>query len=161
TGMRIEDTADLCDQIENWLRQQIPSSEVASIIDNIGLPYSGINLSYTNSAPVGSSDADILVTLAPGHHPTAGYVQRLRLELPRRFPGVTFAFLPSDIVGQILNFGLPAPIDIQVLGNDLEGNRQYADMLLAKVRRVSGTADMRVQQPFNLPYLHLSVDRTK
>jgi multidrug efflux pump subunit AcrB len=160
-GMRIEDTADLCDQIETWLRQQIPSAEISSIIDNIGLPYSGINLSYTNSAPVGSSDADILVTLAPNHHPTAAYVQKLRLELPKRFPGVTFSFLPSDMVGQILNFGLPAPIDIQVLGNDLEGNRQYADNLLAEVRRVSGTADMRIQQPFDLPYLHLTVDRTK
>jgi multidrug efflux pump subunit AcrB len=161
TGMRIEDTAALCDQIETWLRQQIPTAEVASIIDNIGLPYSGINLSYTNSAPVGSSDADILVTLAPKHHPTPDYVQKLRLELPKRFPAATFAFLPSDMVGQILNFGLPAPIDIQILGNDLEGNRDYADMLLAKVRHVSGTADMRIQQPFNLPYLHLTVDRTK
>ena len=161
TSMRIEDTADLCDQIETWLRQQIPAAEIESIIDNIGLPYSGINLSYTNSAPVGSSDADILVTLGRNHHPTASYVQKLRLELPRRFPGVTFSFLPSDMVGQILNFGLPAPIDIQVLGSDIEGNRHYADMLLTQVRRVSGTADMRIQQPFNLPYLHMTVDRTK
>jgi multidrug efflux pump subunit AcrB len=161
TGMRIEDTADLCDHIDNWIRAQIPAAEVSSIIDNIGLPYSGINLSYSNSAPVGSSDADILVTLAPKHRPTPDYVQRLRLELPKRFPGVTFAFLPSDIVGQILNFGLPAPIDIQVLGNDLEGNRKYADTLLPEVRRVSGTADMRIQQPFDLPYLHMTVDRTK
>jgi multidrug efflux pump subunit AcrB len=161
TGMRIEDTADLCDHIDNWIRTQIPAGEVSSIIDNIGLPYSGINLSYSNSAPVGSSDADILVTLAPKHRPTPDYVQRLRLELPKRFPGVTFAFLPSDMVGQILNFGLPAPIDIQILGNDLEGNRQYADVLLPEVRRVSGTADMRIQQPFDLPYLHMTVDRTK
>jgi multidrug efflux pump subunit AcrB len=161
TGMRIEDTADLCDHIDNWIRSQIPAAEVSSIIDNIGLPYSGINLSYSNSAPVGSSDADILVTLAPKHRPTPDYVQRLRLELPKRFPGVTFAFLPSDMVGQILNFGLPAPIDLQILGNDLEGNRQYADMLLSEVRRVSGTADMRIQQPFDLPYLHMTVDRTK
>jgi multidrug efflux pump subunit AcrB len=161
TGMRIEDTADLCDHIENWMRTQIPAAEVSSIIDNIGLPYSGINLSYSNSAPVGSSDADILVTLARKHHPTPDYVQKLRLELPKRFPGATFAFLPSDMVGQILNFGLPAAIDIQILGNDLEGNREYADMLLSQVRRVSGTADMRIQQPFDLPYLHMTVDRTK
>ena len=160
-GMRIEDTADLCDHVENWLRTQIPAAEISSIIDNVGLPYSGINLSYTNSAPVGTSDADILVTFTPKHHPTADYVQKLRLELPKRFPGVTFAFMPSDMVGQILNFGLPAPIDIQVLGNDLAGNQQYADMLLSQARRVSGTADMRIQQPFNLPYLHLTVDRTK
>jgi multidrug efflux pump subunit AcrB len=160
-GMRIEDTADLCDHMETWIRTQIPSSEVASIIDNIGLPYSGINLSYTNSAPVGTSDADILVTLAPKHHPTAEYVKKLRLELPKKFPGVSYAFLPSDMVGQILNFGLPAPIDIQVLGNDLQGNRQYADMLLSQVRRVAGMADARIQQPFNLPYVHMTVNRTK
>jgi multidrug efflux pump subunit AcrB len=161
TGMRIEDTADLCDRVELWLRQQIPAAEVSSIIDNIGLPYSGINLSYSNSAPVGSSDADILVSLARNHHPTDDYIRQLRLKLPKQFPGVTFSFLPSDMVGQILNFGLPAPIDIQVLGNDLEGNRRYADGLLTKVRHVSGTADLRIQQPFNQPYLHFTVDRTK
>lgn len=161
TGMRIEDTADLCDRVELWIRQQIPAAEVSSIIDNIGLPYSGINLSYSNSAPVGTSDADILVTLSRDHHPTPDYIRQLRLKLPKQFPGVIFAFLPSDMVGQILNFGLPAPIDIQVVGNDLENNRLYADALLEKVRHVSGTADLRIQQPFDEPYLHLEVDRTK
>jgi multidrug efflux pump subunit AcrB len=161
TGMRIEDTAFLCDLVENSIRQQVPAAEMKSIIDNIGLPYSGINLSYSNSAPVGTSDADILVTLTPKHHPTAVYVDQLRLSLAKQFPGVMFAFLPSDMVTQILNFGLPAPIDIQVVGNDLEGNRAWASALLQKIRYVPGTADLRVQQPFDEPYLHLRIERTK
>jgi multidrug efflux pump subunit AcrB len=161
TGMRIEDTAYLCDLIENSIRREIPPAEVSSIIDNIGLPYSGINLSYSNSAPVGTSDADVLVTFAPKHHPTADYVDQLRLSLPKEFPGVTFAFLPSDIVTQILNFGLPAPIDIQVVGRDLEGNHAWANQVLSQIRSVPGTADMRIQQPFNEPYLNVRIERTK
>src|SRR5437868_3993562 len=161
TGMRIEDTAFLCDLVETSIRHEIPAAEVSSIIDNIGLPYSGINLSYSNSAPVGTSDADVLVTLAPKHHPTEAYVESLRLSLQKQFPGVMFAFLPSDMVTQILNFGLPAPIDIQVTGNDLEGNRAWASQLLQQVRYVPGTADLRIQQPFDQPYLHLRVERTK
>src|SRR6202008_2795381 len=160
-GMRIEDTAFLCDLVENSIRKQIPADEVSSIIHNIGLPYSGINLSYSNSAPVGASDADILVTLSPKHHPTAHYVEELRLSLAKEFPGVMFAFLPSDMVSQILNFGLPAPIDIQVVGSDLEGNRVWATKLLEKVRDVPGTADLRIQQPFDNPFIHLKVERTK
>jgi multidrug efflux pump subunit AcrB len=161
TGMRIEETANLCDQVEQAIRKEIPASEVQSVIDNIGLPYSGINLSYSNSAPVGSSDADILVTLSAKHHPTDKYIHQLRLSLPKQFPGVTFAFLPADMVAQILNFGLPAPIDVQVVGNDLQGNRLYADALLAKMRYVSGATDLRIQQPFDQPYLRLRVERTK
>jgi multidrug efflux pump subunit AcrB len=161
TGMRIEDTAFVCDIVEQSVRRQIPANEVSSIIDNIGLPYSGINLSYSNSAPVGTSDADILVTLSANHRPTADYVRHLRQELPKQFPGVTFYFLPADMVGQILNFGLPAPIDVQVVGQDLEGNRRFADALLAKMRYVPGAADLRIQQPFDEPYLHLRVERTK
>jgi multidrug efflux pump subunit AcrB len=161
TGMRIEETANLCDQVEKAIRQQIPANEVHNVIDNIGLPYSGINLSYSNSAPVGTSDADILVTLSANHHPTDKYIQQLRLGLPKQFPGVSFAFLPADMVSQILNFGLPAPIDVQVVGNDLEGNRQYATALLEKMKNVSGTADLRIQQPFDEPYLRLRVERTK
>jgi multidrug efflux pump subunit AcrB len=161
TGMRIEETANLCDLVEQSIRRQIPANEVQSVIDNIGLPYSGINLSYSNSAPVGTSDADILVTLSANHHPTDNYVHQLRLALPKQFPGVTFAFLPADMVSQILNFGLPAPIDVQVVGNDLAGNQRYADTLLEKMRFVSGTADLRIQQPFDQPYLNLRVERTK
>jgi multidrug efflux pump subunit AcrB len=161
TGMRIEETANLCDQVEQTIREQIPSGEIQSVIDNIGLPYSGINLSYSNSAPVGTSDADILVTLSVKHHPTDDYIHRLRLTLPKKFPGTTFAFLPADMVAQILNFGLPAPIDVQVVGHDLQGNRLYADALLAKIRYVSGATDLRIQQPFDQPYLRMRVERTK
>ena len=161
TGMRIEDTAFLCDLVEDSIDKHIPASEIDSIIDNIGLPYSGINLSYSNSAPIGTSDADILVTLSPKHHPTEDYVKQLRLSLAKDFPGVTFAFLPSDMVTQILNFGLPAPIDIQVIGHDLEGNRVWADQVLAKIRSVPGAVDLRVQQPFDQPYLHMRIERTK
>jgi len=161
TGIRIEETAALCDQVENEIRKLIPPQEFAGVIDNIGLPYSGINLSYSNSAPVGTQDADIMVSLGPKHRPTADYVHDLRLKLPRAFPGATFYFLPSDMVTQILNFGLPAPIDIQVVGNDLEANRQFADTLLARARNVSGTSDLRIQQTFDQPKLHIDVDRTK
>ena len=161
TGMRIEEAANLCDQIERSIRGQIPAGEVQSVIDNIGLPYSGINLSYSNSAPVGTSDADILVTLSVNHHPTDNYIHQLRLTLPKQFPGVSFAFLPADMVSQILNFGLPAPIDVQIVGNDLQGNRLYADALLAKMRYVSGATDLRIQQPFDQPYLRMRVERTK
>ena len=161
TGMRIEETANLCDLVERSIRNQIPAGEIESVIDNIGLPYSGINLSYSNSAPVGTSDADILVTLSANHQPTDNYIHQLRLTLPKQFPGASFAFLPADMVGQILNFGLPAPLDVQVVGNNLEGNRQYASALLAKLRYVSGTADLRIQQPFDEPYLNMRVERTK
>jgi len=161
TGMRIEETANLCDQVEQAIRQEIPAGEIQSVIDNIGLPYSGINLSYSNSAPIGTSDADILVTLSANHRSTDNYIRRLRLALPRQFPGVTFAFLPADMVGQILNFGLPAAIDVQVVGNDLEGNRRYAAELLGRMRHIPGTADLRIQQHFDQAYLRLTVDRTK
>ena len=161
TGMRIEQTANLCDLVEQFIRREIPSNEVQSVIDNIGLPYSGINLSYSNSAPVGTSDADVLVTLTANHHPTDNYIHQLRLTLPKQFPGVEFAFLPADMTGQILNFGLPAPIDVQIVGNDLASNRLYADALLEKMRYVSGTADLRIQQPFDEPYLRFTVERTK
>jgi multidrug efflux pump subunit AcrB len=161
TGMRIEDRALMCGRVEDSFREQIPACEMDGIIDNIGLPYSGINLSYSNSAPIGTSDADIMVTLSPKHHPTENYVQQLRLSLAKDFPGVTFAFLPSDMVTQILNFGLPAPIDIQVIGHDLEGDRVWADQVLEKIRSVPGAVDLRVQQPFDQPYLHMRVERTK
>jgi len=161
TGMRIEQTANLCDLVERSIRRQIPAEEVQNVIDNIGLPVSGINLSYSNSAPVGTQDADILVNLSADHHPTDEYVHHLRQTLPKQFPGVTFAFLPADMVGQILNFGLPAPIDVQIIGNNLEGNRAYADAVFAKIKYVPGTVDLKIQQPFDEPYLRYSVDRTK
>ena len=161
TGTRIEETARLSDLVEQSIRQQIPPKEVDSIIDTIGLPYSSINLSYSNSAPIGPADADILVSLKKGHRPTAQYVHDLRLRLPEEFPGVTFSFLPADIVSQILNFGLPAPIDIQVVGYSVDANREFADKLLERVKQVRGTVDLHIQQPFDQPYLHVDVDRTK
>jgi multidrug efflux pump subunit AcrB len=161
TGTRIEETARLCDLVEQFIKQQLPPGEISNVIDNIGLPYSGINTSYNNTGTVGTSDADILVTFAVNHHKTAKYVHDLRISLAKQFPGVTFSFLPSDMVSQILSFGLPAPIDIQILGNDLAGNQAYANSLLEQVRYVSGIADVRIQQPFDQPYMHLSVDRTK
>jgi len=161
TGMRIEETARLCDLVERSIRQQLSPGEVSNIIDNIGLPYSGINTSYSATGTVGTSDADILVTLATNNHKTAQYVHNLRLSLVRQFPGVTFSFLPSDMISQILNFGLPAPIDIQVVGHDMAGNQKYADALLDQVRYVPGIADPRIQQPFDEPYIHFLVNRTK
>jgi len=161
TGTRIEETARLADLVEQSIREQIPPKEITSIIDNIGLPYSGINLSYSNSAPIGPADADIMVSLSEGHRPTAQYVHDLRLRLPQEFPGATFSFLPADIVSQILNFGLPAPIDVQVVGYDLQANRAFADKLLERIQQVPGTVDLHVQQPFDQPYLHVNVDRTR
>jgi CzcA family heavy metal efflux pump len=161
TGTRIEDTADLCDRVERDIRGQIPPAELATIIDNIGLPYSNLNLSYSTSAPIGPADADIQVELSKNHHPTERYVSALRAKLGRDFPGVTFYELPVDIVTQILNFGLPAPIDIQVIGRDVAGNRDFAEKLMNQLKFVPGTVDFRIQQPFNYPKLHMEVDRTK
>ena len=161
-GLRVEETAKLCDQIEQYLRQQIPKNELVTILDNIGLPYSGINLSYSNSGVIGTSDAEILVGLnAEHHHPTAGYVRRLREDLPRQFPGVEFFFQPADIVTQILNFGLPAPIDIQLTGPDMTDNYFIAQQISNRVRDVPGTADVHVQQMLDLPTLHMDIERTR
>ena len=161
TGMRIEETAALCDHIDSTIREQIPANEIVSIVDNIGLPYSGLNLSSSTSAPIGPADADIQVQLTEDHHPTAAYVERLRAVLARQYPGVIFYVLPVDIVTQILNFGLSAPIDIQIVGNDLYGNRALAERMLNEVRYVPGAADARIQQPFNYPMMKVDVDRTR
>ena len=160
TGTRIEETARLCDLVEQSIREEIPANKIDSVIDNIGLPYSSINLSYSTSAPVGPADADILVSLKEEHE-TAHYVHDLRLKLAREFPGTTFSFLPADIVSQILNFGLPSPLDIQVVGYNLPANREFANTLLSRIRQVPGTVDLRIQQPFDQPYFHINVDRTK
>jgi multidrug efflux pump subunit AcrB len=161
-GLRVEETARLCDEIEAYLRQQIPKDELVTILDNIGLPNSGINLSYSNSGVVGTSDAEILVGLnQEHHHPTAGYIRKLRQELPRRFPGVEFFFQPADIVTQILNFGLPAPIDIQLTGPDMVSNYEIAQQIANRVKYVPGAADVHVQQLLDLPTLHLDIQRTR
>src|ERR1700728_563437 len=161
TGTRIEETADIADRIEQDIRRVIPASELGPIIDNIGLPYSNLNLAYSTSAPIGPGDADIQVELTPKHHPTEKYVNQLRSRLATDFPGVTFYELPVDIVTQILNFGLPAPLDIQVVGRNLAGNREFGENLMNQLKFVPGTVDFRIQQPFNYPKLHLDVDRTK
>jgi multidrug efflux pump subunit AcrB len=161
TGTRIEETAALCDHIDRTIRGLIPAKEVVTIVDNIGLPYSGLNLSYSTSAPIGPADADIQVQLTQDHHPTAAYVETLRKELNRQYPGVTFYVLPVDIVTQILNFGLSAPIDIQIVGPDLYGNRAVAERMLDEVRYVPGAVDARIQQPFNYPNMTVNVDRTR
>jgi CzcA family heavy metal efflux pump len=161
TGTRIEETAAICDRVEAEIRSEIPPVELSSVTDNIGLPYSTINLSYSNSAPIGPGDAEILVSLSQKHRPTSGYVHDLRIKLAEEFPGVTFYFLPADMVSQILNFGLPAPIDIQIVGRDLEANRAFADRLLERLKYIPGATDLRIQQPFNQPKLHIDVDRTQ
>jgi multidrug efflux pump subunit AcrB len=161
SGMRVEETARLCDQVETYIRSVIPPGEMDNIVDNIGLPISGINLSYSNSSPVGSSDADILITLKTDHHPVAAYQDRLRADLPQRFPGVTYSFLPADITSQILNFGLPSPIDVQITGRDEADNRKYADELLARMKHIAGIADLRIQQTTDDPQFNVDVNRTR
>jgi multidrug efflux pump subunit AcrB len=161
TGTRIEETALLCDHIDSTIREQIPAKEVVNIVDNIGLPASGLNLSYSTSAPIGPADADIQVQLSEDHHPTANYVEHLRSVLALQYPGVTFYVLPVDIVTQILNFGLSAPIDIQIVGPNLYGNRALAERMANEVRYVPGAADVRIQQPFDYPNLTVAVDRTR
>jgi len=161
SGTRIEETAKLCDLVDASIRREIPSDEVDNILDNIGLPYSSINYMRATSGLIGAGDADILVSLKEKHHPGADYVQQLREKLPREFPGTTFYFLPSDIVTQVLNFGLPAPIDVQIEGADIDGNRVVAAQMLQEIERVPGVADARVQQAFDYPAFDVTVDRTK
>jgi multidrug efflux pump subunit AcrB len=161
TGTRIEETARLCDLVEASIRKAIPSAELAGILDNIGLPYSTMNMQFMNSGATGAADADIIVSLKDHHHATTAYERTLRQSLPRAFPEVTFYFLPSDITSEILNFGLPAPIDIRFEGDDIESSRQLATDLLPQLRRVRGLTDIRIQQPFDYPTLDVSVERIK
>jgi multidrug efflux pump subunit AcrB len=161
TGTRIEDTAKLCDLVENHIREIVPPNELENILDNIGLPYSSINTSYANNGTVGPSDADILVSLSAKHRPTAAYMAEMRRRLPDEFPGTLFYFLPADLVGQILNFGLPAPIDVQVIGRNQDANRALAAKLLQQMRYVPGVTDLRIQQPANQPKLFVNLDRAK
>jgi multidrug efflux pump subunit AcrB len=161
TGTRIEETANLCDHIEGTIRQEIPQKDLVTILDNIGLPYSALNLSYSTSAPVGTADADIQVQLSKHHQPSEAYIERLREVLARDYPGVTFYVVPVDIVTQILNFGLSSPIDIQIVGPNLYANRTLAERMLNEVRYVRGAADSRIQQPFNDPNFTVNVDRTR
>jgi CzcA family heavy metal efflux pump len=161
-GLRVEETARLCDGVEQVLRSEIPKEELQTMLDNIGVPYSGINLSYASSGVIGTNDAEILIALNPEHHhPTAGYIRRLRRELPARFPGVEFFFQPADIVSQILNFGLPAPVDIQIMGADMRTSYDIGQRIANRLRQIPGAADVHVQQMLGLPTLYLDMDRTR
>jgi len=162
TGTRVEETAALCDHVEELIRRTVPPAEMDSIVDNIGLPTSGINVSYNNGGTIGSFDAEILISLnREKHHPTEGYIRKLRHDLNQAFPGVAFYFQPADIVSQVLNFGLPSPIDIQVVGRDQVGNYHIASEIADQLRGVPGAVDVHVQQAFDLPNLQVNADRTK
>ncbi|WP_414450824.1 efflux RND transporter permease subunit [Burkholderia sp. 22PA0099] len=160
-GTRVEETAAEFDRIENTIRATIPPSQLREVIDNIGLPKSGINLTYNNSGTIGPQDGDILISLSKDHAPTADYVKTLRERLPRDYPGTTFSFLPADIVSQILNFGAPAPVDLQVAGPNQAANLKYAQELFRKLRLIPGVADPRIQQATTYPQFTLAVDRTR
>jgi CzcA family heavy metal efflux pump len=159
-GTRIEETARLFEFVEQTVRQTIPARELDNIVDNIGLPFSGINMAYQNTGTIGPEDGDALIALKEGHAPTEKYIKQLRTILARKFPGTTFSFLPADIVSQILNFGLPAPIDLQVIGNNQAANYAYATDLLKRIRKIPGIADLRIQQVYDYPQLYVDVDRT-
>ncbi|HEM7899205.1 TPA: efflux RND transporter permease subunit [Burkholderia cenocepacia] len=161
TGYRIEETARLADQVERVIRATVPPDELGAIVDNLGLPVSGINLSYSNAGTIGTLDGELLIALKPGHRATGHYVQTLRTLLPQRFPGVEFFFQPSDIITQILNFGQPAAIDVQVLGNDLASNMTIASSLMKKIRQIPGAVDVHVLQRNDEPTLLADMDRTR
>jgi multidrug efflux pump subunit AcrB len=161
TGTRIEETARLCDLVDNEIRREIPKKEIASIIDNIGLPYSGLNLSYSTSAPIGPADADVTVSLAADHNPTDKYVATLLTNLSKQFPGTEFYTLPVDMVTQILNFGLPAPLDVQIVGANMAANHALAEKIMQEIKYVPGITGLRIQQPFNYPRYFVDVDRSK
>ena len=160
-GTRIEETTRLVDRVEAVIREEVPSREIAGLLDNIGMPSGGLPLAYIDNGLTGTGDADILVSLSHGHRPTEGYVRRLRARLNRDFPGATFYFLPADIVNQTINFGLPAPFDIQVVGRERDKSRTIAAGIVEKIRRVPGAVDVRVQQPADQPEIHFAVDRNK
>jgi CzcA family heavy metal efflux pump len=160
-GTRVEDTAGRFGDVEKAIREIIPADELQAVVDNVGSYISSINTIYNNTGTIGEQDGDIQISLNADHHPTSAYVQRLREELPRRFPGITFSFLPADIVSQILNFGAPSPIDLQVRGNDLNANFLYANKLLTQIRQIPGVADAHIQQSAQAPVLNVDVDRSR
>ncbi|HEX4509030.1 MAG TPA: efflux RND transporter permease subunit [Burkholderiaceae bacterium] len=160
-GTRVEETARRFAQIEDAIARVVPPEETATIVDNVGLPISSINLTYNNTGVIGSQDGDVQIALREGHHPSADYVRRLRETLPREFPDTVFSFPPADIVSQILNFGAPAPIDLQVRGNDLDANFAYANSLLKRLRAIPGVADARIQQSDRAQVFDVDVDRTR
>lgn len=160
-GVKIEETAARFELIGRAVRDLIPEQELDSIINNVGLPASMINVVYNNSGTIGSQDGDMMISLKPGHSPTPQHIQKLRAELPKLFPGTSFAFLPADITSQILNFGAPSPIDIQITGRNLQANRDYAQLLLRRINTIPGLADARIQQPDATPQLNIDIDRSR
>jgi multidrug efflux pump subunit AcrB len=161
TGTRIEATAVLCDQVEKVIRETVRPGEITSIVDTLGLPYSGINLAYSTSAPVGPGDADVFINLTKKHHSLDDYQRELRKRLAASFPSTQFQFLPADIVSQILNFGLPSPLDVQVVGPNVDANREFTKSLLRKLTGIAGAVDLHIQQPYDYPQINVDVDRTK
>ncbi|MFM0076476.1 efflux RND transporter permease subunit [Paraburkholderia sediminicola] len=160
-GVRVEKTAQIFADVESTIRQIIPPADLGTVVDNMGLPVSGINTAYNNTGTVGSQDGDVQIALNEGHRPTEEYVRLMRERLPREFPGVTFSFPPADIISQILNFGSPAPIDLQIRGNNLTANYAYTDRLLRQVRDIPGVADARIAQSHGNPTFNVNVDRTR
>ena len=160
-GMRVEETAARFADVQDVIREVIPSHELDAMVDNVGTYISSMNTIYANTGMIGSSDGDISITLASGHQPTAAYIKRLREVLPERFPDMTFSFLPADIVSQILNFGAPSPIDIQVRGRDLNANYDYANLLLKDIRKIDGMVDARIQQSRQAPAININIDRNQ
>jgi multidrug efflux pump subunit AcrB len=160
-GTRVEETAQQFAEVEKVIRQIIPRKELETLVDNVGFPVSGINMTYNNTGTIGSQDGEIQIGLSEDHRPTADYVRALREELPARFPGVTFSFLPADIISQILNFGAPAPMDIEIRGSELEQNFAYAQLVLRRLRHVPGFVDARIQQSLSEPSFNVEVDRTR
>jgi multidrug efflux pump subunit AcrB len=160
-GTRVEESARLFAEIEKVVRQTIPPDQLETLVDNIGFPVSGINMTYNNTGTIGSQDGEIQIGLSEDHRPTAEYVRKLREELPARFPGTTFSFLPADIISQILNFGAPAPIEVQIRGPRLDENFAYAQSLLRRLRHVPGLVDARIQQSLSAPGFNVDVDRTR
>ena len=160
-GTRVEESANQFAGIQKAIREIIPSREIAAMVDNIGMPVSGINLTYNNTGVIGPQDGDIQIKLGEGHGPTAEYVKELRRQLPERFPGFTFSFLPADIITQILNFGAPSPIDIQVRTSDLAAGFEHANRILARIRTIPGIVDARIQQARNAPVFAVDIDRTR
>ena len=161
TGTRVEETARIADEVDRFLRQTIPADELETILDNIGLPYSGINLSYSNSGVIGTLDAEILIALKEGHRSARVYIDELRRTLPAKFPGVEFFFQPADIVTQILNFGLPAAIDVQFLGQDMNASFAHAARMAAEIRKLPGAVDVHIHQRLDQPSIRLDMDRTR
>lgn len=160
-GTRVEESANHFADIQKAIRTIIPSNQIATMADNVGMPVSGINMTYNNTGTIGPQDGDIQIKLTPDHRPTDEYVAELRKRLPEQFPGFTFSFLPADIISQILNFGAPSPIDVQVRTSDINAGFEHANRLLARIRKIPGVVDARIQQARGAPVFAVDIDRSR